>query len=131
VPFIKPPLRIDGHALGKYPAAVILVDKLNNEIRDAALAKRTLKFVKTTQEGLARLDAVEGDNWFNRFRCLWVKERLALVDTHPFHPEIDTYIKNVIKTDSVEWYRSTLSPKQRAALPSYPTMSRDGVLEAK
>jgi len=120
-----PPLELDPHTFGNSPAAVILIDKLNNEIRDAALARSVIKFIQRTQNGFCRLNEIDDDDWFNQFRCLWVKERVKLVD---FHPEIDSYIKNVIKTDSVEWYRSTLPDKRIITFKKRRTMNRQGVL---
>jgi hypothetical protein len=120
-----PILQLDPHTFGNSPAAVVLIDKLNKELRDEPLAKRVIKFIHTTQNGFCRLSEIENNDWFNRFRILWVKERMSLVD---FHPDIDTYVKNVIRTDSKEWFRSTLTPKQQARLPKYPKMTRDGIL---
>lgn len=131
IPTSEPePTKVSGlnlhlHTVGNSPASVVLIDKLNREIQDPSLSKAVVKYIHTTQTGFARLAELEDTNWFNRFRILWAKERMAKA---LFHPEIDTYICNVIKTDSKEWLRSTLTPKQRAKLPRHPKTNRDGKL---
>ena len=92
---------MDPTTFGGSDAAIILVDRLA-KLDDPKLAKRVGSFLNMSATGFARLDEIEDHEWFRRFAILWRNSRTAMIE---FHPEIDTYVRNVLVTGYKEWVR--------------------------
>lgn len=92
---------IDHTTFGGNPAAVVLADRLN-KLDDERLTRSVCKFLAWTMTGFSQLGAVDDDEWFQRLVLMWRRNQEAKID---FHPEVDSYIRNIIVTAYKEWLR--------------------------
>ena len=89
-------------AYGNFNSAMILVEKLD-EIGDTALTKQVTRFVQSVDRGFSVINSIDEDKWLKRLILLWKNDCIKKV---AFHPDIDSYIRNVITTKHKIWVRS-------------------------
>lgn len=95
---------MDPTTFGGSEAAIILIDILN-QLNEPKLNRRVSQFLNESSNGFVALASMTDNRWFKRFSILWRKERLALIERHPFHPSVDSYVRNVLVTCGKEWVR--------------------------
>ena len=92
-------MSLDPNTFGSSDAATILAEKLVR-IDDPKLVKKVSAFLTYTNTGLSRLSGIADDVWFERMVLVFRKAQLSRVD---FHPDIDTYIKNLVLAAAKDW----------------------------
>ena len=92
---------MDATTYGDTGAARVLIDKLA-KLGDPKLCKRVRRYMSNTLTGFARLNEIEDDKWFKLFAVRWRNERIGMI---AFHPEIDTYLENIVRTTFKQYVR--------------------------